>query len=139
MGAAMEKAKQKLASLDPRYEIHINRDDSIDGEFRVPMGEEYETIYPELIEHMPWMRGVWLSVHDYWHPSMEDAYENQYMSRRGMVGIASHPVMRTHSYAQTRAIYGQLIAQRVEEETRLKPLETVIHMRWHPAGKRPKS
>lgn len=135
----MERAKQAIPHLDPEYYVHVNRDDSIDGEFRVTMGEEYETRFPDLIKHMPWMRGVWLSVHDYWHPSMEDAYENQYMARRGMVGIPTHPVMRTHSYAYTRSILARMIAQRVEEETGLKPLETVIHMRWHPEGKRPKS
>jgi len=141
MRRALQKSKTALAEYGPTISVHVNRDGTIDGELRVVMGEGYQERYPALIENMPHMLGTWVSVHNYWQPTIEDVFDlSDFLIRRGLAGIATHPVKARRDMAQHKALIARSIVSHIESETegKYKPLETVIHLRFDSSGKKPK-
>jgi hypothetical protein len=141
MRSALQRSKDALGEFEPSISVHVNRDGSVDGELRVVMGEKYQKRFPQVIANVPHMLGTWISVHDFWHPSIEDVYDlTDFLIKRGLAGIATHPVKAKRSKAQTSALMARVIADNVASGTddKYKPLEVAIHLRWHPDDVRPK-
>lgn len=139
MQRALNKAKESLATFGPATSINVNSDGSVDGELSVLMGEEYQQRFPKLILNVPHLAYSWISIHNYYDPSIEDVYDlSDFNIRRGLAGIVTYPTRAGRTRALTKAIIGRMIAERIEEGSGFKPVETVVHLHWHPNDIRPK-
>ena len=134
--AARQLAKKSLGS---KVYVHINRDDSIDGELKVPgqRGLSTKDLFFAIEEAMTSRSqiGIWISA------GVRFSFQNDddpYHRYKGTSQIQTNYRRYTPGKKALVLLTARVIAERVEKRSRRKVEHAFVRLHWNPEGKQPK-